>query len=166
LIKQIVIVKGTNSKGSELVGDLTKQHEIDTVKTRILVVDGHADMRQGLIELINEEADLGICIGAKSAAQAWNAIDEQQIDLVIVDLSLRRSKEVQLIEKIKLQCPAVPILILSAGDKAPGAVRTSRREGRRYIQSREARDKIIRAVRYVQSLLSTQVHGFTILVKI
>lgn len=159
-------MKSAKSEKTELAGEPTKQPDISRIRTRILVVDDHPDMRQALIELINQEETVAFCLEAGSTEQAWEIVDKQQIDLVIVHVLPARPEEIQLIEKIKLQCPTIPILMLSARNEAPGAGRTGRREGGGCIENQEARDKIIKAVRYVQYLLRTRVYGFTILVKV
>ncbi|MHC4259371.1 MAG: response regulator [Planctomycetota bacterium] len=159
-------MKSVKPERTELTSSLTKEHETSETQTRILVVDGHPDMRRGLIELISQEETGASCLDARSTEQAWAIVDKQKIDLVIVEVSPGRLEEVQLIEKIKLQCPAVPILILSVDNDAVDAGRTGQREVGGYIKKQEARDKILKAVRYVQSLVRTQVHGFTILVKV
>lgn len=159
-------MKNANSEKTELLNHLVKQHKTGETKTRVIVVNERQNIRQGLMRLINQEANLGVCFEAMSNDQAPDAVDRQQVDLVIVDVSSGRTKDIQLIEKIKLRCPAIPILMLSAHNEVSSAECTSRRELREYIENQEARDKIIKAVHYVQYLLRTQVYGFTILVKV
>jgi DNA-binding NarL/FixJ family response regulator len=155
-----------NSKRTELADDRVQKRESKGFQARLLVVEDNLNVRRRLIQLINKESNIGACLEASSADQAWDIVDKQQVDLVIVDVSSGRAKDIQLVEKIKLQCPTIPILILSAHDKAFSAGRTGRREGGGYIENQEARDKIIKAVRYVQSLSGSQVYGFTVLVKV
>jgi DNA-binding NarL/FixJ family response regulator len=159
-------MKNVKPEETESTGSLTKEHETSETQTRILVVDGHPDMRRGLIELISKEETGASCLDGRSTEQAWAILDKQKIDLVIVEVSPGRLEEVRLIEKIRLQCPTVPVLILSVDDDTVKAERTGQTEVAGYIKKQEARDKILRAVRYVQSLVRTQVHGFTILVKV
>jgi len=159
-------MKNANSEKTELLDHRAKQRQTGEIKTRILVVNDRPNVRQGLMHLINQQANLEVCPEATSNDQALDAVDKQQVDLAIVDVSSGRTKDIQLVEQIKLQCPTIPILMLSAHNEAQSAECTSRREVRGYIENQEARDKIIKAVRYVQYLLRTQVYGFTILVKV
>jgi DNA-binding NarL/FixJ family response regulator len=153
-------------KRIELVDNPMKEHQTSEVPTRILVVDDHPNMRQGLIQLISQEADLGVCLEAESTVQAWNVVDKQQVDLAIVDVSPGRAKDFELIEKMRLQCPSIPILILTAHSEAVNTGRVLEGEAGGYFGHQEVREKIIKAIRYVQSLLRTEVHGFTVLVKV
>jgi DNA-binding NarL/FixJ family response regulator len=161
-----MITRRQNSTRTELTDEAMKQRKSGQFGTRILVVDDHPNMRQGLIQLINQEADLGVCLEAESTAQAWNVVDKQQVDMAIVDVSPGRAKDLELIEKMRLQCPSIPILILTAHSEAVNTGRVLEGEAGRYFENQEVREKIIKAIRYVQSLLRTEVHGFTILVKV
>jgi DNA-binding NarL/FixJ family response regulator len=159
-------MKNAKPERTESIASLVKERETSEAQTRILVVDGHPDVRRSLIELISREDTAASCLDASSTRQAWAIVDKQQVDLVIVEVSPGRLEEVRLIEKIRLQCPTVPILILSVDDDTVKAERKGQRLVEPYIRKQEARDKILKAVRYVQSLVRTQVHGFTILVKV
>jgi DNA-binding NarL/FixJ family response regulator len=155
-----------NSTRTELTDEAMKQRESGQFGTRILVVDDHPNMRQGLIQLINQEAELGVCLEAESTAQAWKVVYKQQVDMAIVDVSPGRAKAFELIEKMRLQCPSIPILILTAHSEAVNTGGVLEGETGGYFGHQEIREKIIKAIRYVQSLLRTEVHGFTILVKV
>lgn len=145
---------------------MKKLHTTSKNKTRILIVNGHPAVRQGLVQLINQEADLRVCVEAKSANQALDAVKKQQIDMAIVDISLEKTNSVHAAEKIRLRCPNLPVLILSMHDEILYAQSTLESEAGEYIVNQEATKKIIKAVRYIQTLLRCQVFGFTVLVKV
>jgi len=58
-------------------------------RTRVFIVDDHPIVRQGLTQMINQEADLMVCGEAEDAQNALQAVAELNPDLVLVDLSLR-----------------------------------------------------------------------------
>ena len=91
---------------------IQRQRNIEN-KTRILIVDDHAVVRQGLIHLIDYEPDLLVCAEAESAEQALQIIEKQQVDLAVIDISLVGMNGIQLTEKIKLNYPALPVLIVT-----------------------------------------------------
>lgn len=133
---------------------------------RVLIVDGHPAVRQGLAQLINRECHPGLCAEAESANQALTAIEEQRLDFAIVDVSPGSETSVQLAERIRLQCPNLPVLILSIDDEVfyckdvlSGMIPKSDID-------RQAAEKIIKAIDYIRSLLKSHVFGFTILVKV
>jgi len=120
-------------------------------KTRILVVDDHAIVRQGLMKLINEEPDLVVCAEADSASQALEALDRQQIDLAIVDISLEGMGGLELTEIMKLRRPNLIVLILSMHDGLLYAQRALRAGAAAYVAKHEAAEKIIAVIHQVLS---------------
>jgi len=72
-----------------------------TGKTRILVVDDHPIVRQGLSQLINQEADLTVCGQAEEATAALEAMTTLRPDFVIVDISLNGPDGLDLLKTIR-----------------------------------------------------------------
>jgi DNA-binding NarL/FixJ family response regulator len=120
-------------------------------KTRILVVDDHAIVRQGLTRLIEAECDLQVCSEAENAVQALEAVEKQQFDLAIVDISLEGTSGLELTERMKLRCPNLIVLVLSMHDGLLYAQRALRAGAAGYIAKYEAAEKIITAIRRVLS---------------
>src|SRR6185503_7096752 len=58
------------------------------VRKRILLVDDHPILREGLFQSINREPDLMVCGEAENAHQALGAISKLKPDLVLVDIGL------------------------------------------------------------------------------
>lgn len=143
-----------------------RQPESTRNKATTLIVDGHPVIRQALTRLINEELDLGVCAEAEDANQALDAIGKQQFDFAVVDISEGSKANIQLAEAIKLQCPDLPILILSMHNEALYSKGTSFQQGPRDVENQDVIEQIIEAIRYVQSLLRSRVFGFTVSVKI
>jgi len=135
-------------------------------KTRTLIVDGYPMIRQLLIRLVNQESDLEVCAEAKDANQVLDAIDKQQFDFVVVDISPGSKANIQLAEAIKLQCPDLPILVLSMHNATLYSKGTSFQQEPRDVENQHVIEQIIEAIRYVQSLLRSRVFGFTVSVKI
>lgn len=128
-----------------------KKEQHDTNKTRILIIDDHVILREGLTQLINEQPDLVVCAEAESVNQALRAIEDQQVDLVVMDISLQGMTDVQLVEKIKLSRPNLPILILSIHDEFLYVRLAFRAGAKGYVVKQEAAEKIIPAIHQVLS---------------
>ena len=127
------------------------QHGADKDKTRILVVDDHAIVRQGLIKLIETELDLMVCSEAENAGQALKAMAGQQYDLAIVDISLEGTSGLELTEIMKLRSPKMIVLILSMYEGLFYAQRALRAGASGYVAKYEAAEKIITAIRLMLS---------------
>src|ERR1700756_4101455 len=87
-------------------------------KRRILVVDDHPIVRQGLAMLINREPDLAVCGDAEEAGSALRGIEERKPDLVVVDISLNGPDGLDLLKNIRTRNPELPVLILSMLDES------------------------------------------------
>jgi len=120
-------------------------------KTRILIVDDHAIVRQGLIKLIETELDLMVCFEAENAKQALDALDRLKFELAIVDITLEDMNGLELVEKMKLHSPNMIILILSMHDGLLYAQRALKAGASGYVAKYEAAEKIITAIRQVLS---------------
>ena len=125
------------------------QHGAGNNKTRILVVDDHAIVRQGLIKLIETEFDLMVCSEAENAGQALEAMGRQEFDLAIVDISLDGINGLELTEIMKLRSPKMIVLILSMYEGLFYAQRALKAGASGYVAKYEAAEKIITAIHQV-----------------
>ncbi len=120
-------------------------------KIRIMVVDDHAIVRQGLIKLIETEFDLTVCIEAENANQALKAMDRQEFDLAIVDIFLEGISGLELTAIMKLRSPKMIVLVLSMYEGLFYAQRALQAGASGYVAKYEAAEKIIMAIRHVLS---------------
>lgn len=118
-------------------------------KCRILVVDDHPIVRQGLAMMINREQDLTVCGEAEETQTALQAIANQKPDLVIIDISLTGPDGLELLKNIRTRDSALPVLILSMHDEAIYAERALRAGANGYIMKQEATEMVLVAVRRI-----------------
>jgi len=118
-------------------------------KKRILVVDDHPIVRQGLSMLINRNEDLLVCGHAADASEAMEAVRVLKPDMVIVDISLKDANGIELIKEIKAYDGALPVLTLSMHDESLYAERSLRAGAKGYIMKQEGTEKLISAIRAV-----------------
>ncbi|MBN1795937.1 MAG: response regulator transcription factor [Sedimentisphaerales bacterium] len=123
--------------------------EDKTKKTRIIVVDDHPIVRQGLSQLINHEPDLEVCAQAEDAPQAMSLIKQFKPDVAIVDISLKESSGMELIKDIKTSYPSVSILALSMHDESLYAERALRAGAKGYIMKSVATEKVVDAIKQI-----------------
>lgn len=120
-------------------------------RAKILLVDDHPIVRQGLAELIEQEDDLVICGEAQSGFEALQAIATAKPDLAMVDISLQGTNGLELIKQIKAGHSDVPVLVLSMHDETLYAERALRAGARGYVMKEEATARLITAIRRVLS---------------
>jgi DNA-binding NarL/FixJ family response regulator len=126
-----------------------KSHDPVEVKKRILVVDDHPIVRQGLALLINREADLVVCGEAEEASGALHVMASAHPDLVMLDISLHGPDGLDLLKIIRTRYPALPVLILSMHDESIYAERALRAGANGYIMKQEATEKVLVALRRI-----------------
>ena len=120
-----------------------------TQKIKILLVDDHPLVREGVANLINQQPDLAVCGEAASEPQALALVGLVQPEVVIVDISLENGSGIELIKSIKAVHPTVVMLALSMHDESLYAERALRAGARGYLMKREAAKKVIQGIRAV-----------------
>jgi len=118
-------------------------------KKKILLVEDHPIFRLGLAELINQEEDLCAFGKAKDVDQAIVEIDQMAPDLIIADISLKRSDGIDLVKHVKLHHPHIPVLVLSMHDEYLYAQRALAAGARGYIMKQEAMESVVTAIHHV-----------------
>lgn len=118
-------------------------------KSRILILDDHPIMRQGLAQLLGQEPDLQVCAEANEAKEALDKIARTAPDLLLADLSLPGRSGLELIKDLQLQYPDLKVLVLSMHDESLYAERVLRAGGRGYVMKQEGGKKLLEAIRKV-----------------
>ena len=119
-------------------------------ETRIVVVDDHPIVAEGLKQLLELEDDLVVCSAVQNAGDAIAEIEKENPDLMIVDISLKGgSSGLELIKTIKAQYPHLTVLTLSMHEESLYAERAIRAGARGYIMKQEMTNTIVKAIRQV-----------------
>jgi DNA-binding NarL/FixJ family response regulator len=120
-----------------------------TVQKKILVVDDHPMMREGLRAVIKHEPDLIVCGVAENAIQAMEAVPKLTPDLALVDITLPGKSGLELVKDLKALHPELPILAISMHDESLYAERMLRAGANGYITKQQPSEELVRAIRKV-----------------
>jgi DNA-binding NarL/FixJ family response regulator len=118
-------------------------------KFRVLLIDDHPIVRQGLALLIDREADLSVCGEAEGAHSAFHAIATLRPDIVLLDISLNGPDGLDVLKEIRMKTGSLPVLILSMHDESIYAERAMRAGANGYIMKQEATGKVLVAIRRI-----------------
>jgi DNA-binding NarL/FixJ family response regulator len=118
-------------------------------KARILVVDDHPIVRQGISQLIDREADMQVCGEASNAEEALAACQADRPDLAIVDLSLTGVSGLKLVKQLRNRFPALAMLMMSMHDETVYAERCLQAGANGYLMKQEATTTVLSAIRAV-----------------
>jgi len=125
------------------------QVSVQAKKCRVLLIDDHPIVRQGLALLIDREGDLSVCGEADGAHSAFHAIETLRPDLVVLDISLSGPDGLDVLKEIRMKTASLPVLILSMHDESIYAERAMRAGANGYIMKQEATDKVLVAIRRI-----------------
>jgi DNA-binding NarL/FixJ family response regulator len=116
---------------------------------KILIVEDHEIFRLGIKELINHEHDLTVCGEAEDVDIARSLIKEFQPDMVIIDITLKKSNGMDLIKEISTFHKTMKMLVLSMHDELLYAERTLQAGAQGYIMKQETSKSIVKAIRHI-----------------
>jgi DNA-binding NarL/FixJ family response regulator len=118
-------------------------------KSRIIIVDDHPVLRDGLTQLICGQPDLD-CIGmADNPADAQRLVERSAPDLMILDLRLKSGDALDLIKTLRVMYPDVKVLVLSQYDELIFAERVLRAGASGYVMKENATEELLRAIHKV-----------------
>ena len=119
------------------------------VQRKVLIVDDHPIVRQGLRRMIEPEPDLVVCGEVQTEREARAAIRALAPDVVIVDISLAQGDGLELVRDVHAQRPELPMLVLSMHDELIYAERLLAAGASGYIMKQAASDQLLIALRKV-----------------
>jgi DNA-binding NarL/FixJ family response regulator len=116
---------------------------------KILVVDDHPMVREGLSNCLGGQADLRVCGAAADVREALRKIDSTQPDLVIIDISLKDGNGIDLIKQIRTRNSRIKMLVYSMFDESAYAERAVRAGALGYVNKQEPPEKLLEGIRQV-----------------
>ena len=116
---------------------------------RVLIIDDHVMVRDGVAEIIEQADNLSVCGTASTANEGLEALRKFKPDLVLVDITLPGKNGIEFIKDARVFQPNLLILVMSMHDESLYADRVLRAGGRGYIRKQEGGDKLIEAMRRV-----------------
>ena len=118
---------------------------------RVMVVDDHPIVRQGLVGVLEDEADLEVIGAFGSAREAIGHVQRLQPDVVLLDLEMPELDGVEAIPLLLREKESLAILVFTAYDTEERVLGALRGGAKGYLLKGASSDEIARAVR--------QVHG-------
>lgn len=116
---------------------------------RILIVDDHPVVRQGLRSTLTEITDIKVIDEARDGAEALAKARASSPDLVLLDISLPGQSGLDVLKHLQAEMPAVRVLILSTYPEKQYAVRCLRNGALGYLTKESASEELVTAIRRV-----------------
>lgn len=116
---------------------------------KILLVDDHSIVRQGLKNLIELEDGLQVTGEAASGIEALQLVRANQYDIVVLDISMPDKNGVDTLHDLKHIAPDLPVLILSGYAEEQYALNLMRSGCKGYLSKDADSDEIIKAIKMI-----------------
>ena len=118
---------------------------------RLLIVDDHAIVRKGMIQIISEAEEKIRVDEADCSEAALERLDHNAYDIVILDISLPGANGIELLEQIVKRKPGLPVLMLSMHPEEQYAVRTFKSGAYGYLTKKSAGRELLTAIHRILS---------------
>ena len=119
---------------------------------KVLLVDDHPLILSALQGVIKGLGDDVTVLGAGSAKAARQALaDDADFDLVLLDLQLGDADGFELLAEFRAQHPALPVVVVSASDRAADVIRSIDAGAMGFVPKRSSNDQLFEALRLVMS---------------
>lgn len=118
-------------------------------RQRILLVDDHSVVRDGVALWLGATTDLEVCGAVAQTQAALDAIETLRPNLVITDIGMPGRDGLELTKDIRARWPGLPVLIFSVHDEALYAGRALRAGARGYYSKSAGSAHLVEAVRTV-----------------
>lgn len=132
-------------------------------KHRVMLVEDHPMTREGLVAIINRQADLVVCGEASNPAEAMSELSRLKPDLLVTDLTMAGRSGIEFLKDVHALLPEMPVLVLSMHDEMLYAERALRAGALGYLMKDAGSAKVLEVLRlvlngqaYVSPKMSTQ----------
>ncbi|MFL6514529.1 MAG: response regulator transcription factor [Chthoniobacterales bacterium] len=120
---------------------------LDDQRKRIVLIDDHALVRQGLERLLNLGDEFVVCEEAGDADQGMMMVREMQPDAVVVDVELPGADGIEITKALLKDFPHLTVIVLSAHQEPEMAVRAMEAGAMAYVVKSEGIDALLAALR-------------------
>lgn len=114
---------------------------------KVLLVDDHAVVRNGLRVMLGSAKDITVSNEAESAHQALQLVRTEQFDVVLLDIAMPERNGLELLKTLRIEKPQLAVLILSMYSEEMYALRALKLGAAGYLPKNSPGPVLISAVR-------------------
>ena len=122
---------------------------MEHIVTKILVVDDHAVVRQGVKQILNEQFQGAVIGEARNAEEMIDRIKKFTWDIVVLDVGMPGKSGLDALKDLKQVCPKLPVLVLSAYPEDQLARRMLKAGAAGYLTKDSAPNELVQALRKI-----------------
>lgn len=119
-------------------------------KIRIMIVDDHALMREGLRKLLEMDDKVNVIYGASDGVDAIDFVEKHgNIDVILLDINMPKLNGIETLKKIKQIAPAIKVIMLTVYDDREYLIETLNLGSNGYVLKDSEADSLIKAIESV-----------------
>lgn len=141
---------------------LTERVGGDVATIRLLLVDDHALVREGLRRLLELEEDMQVVGGVMNGEEAMQAVHQLVPDVVLMDINMPSGDGIAVTRQIIEEMPSVAVIILTVFRQQQHILRAMRSGARGYLLKSASLSEVAQAIRKVReggTFISTELTG-------
>ena len=116
---------------------------------KVVVVDDHAVVREGLKRIISENPGMAVTGEAGDGNEAIRVIQSEPCDVVLLDITMPDKSGLDVLKQLHAESPRLPVLVLSMHSEDQYAIRVLRAGAAGYLTKESAPAKLVQAIRKV-----------------
>lgn len=116
-------------------------------RKRIVLIDDHIVVREGLERLLNFGDEFVVCEAAGDGNEGLEVVREMRPDAVIIDVALPGADGIEVTRQLIANFPQLIVLILSAHEEPEWALRAMHAGAMAYVQKSEGIEALLNALR-------------------
>ncbi len=118
---------------------------------RVLLVDDHAILREGIRYLLSASGEVEVIGEAQDGIEALEMVERLKPDAVLMDIAMPRMNGIEATTELKKRHPDLPVLILSMYDSEEYVLPILRAGAAGYVLKRAAAQELVSALKAVTS---------------
>lgn len=118
---------------------------------RIVLVDDHRIVREGLLSMLHSQPDLLVVGEAATGDEALAHLESWRPDIILLDLEMPGMDGVRVLERVRSTFPTIRVIILTAYGTDERILDAVRAGAKGYLLKETGLDEVVRAVRVVAS---------------
>ena len=120
-------------------------------RTRVLVLEEHPLLRQGVAQYLNSQPDMIVCGETDNIRDARHKIQECKPQLLLTALQLGTRDSLEFLKALKSERPTLSILVYSAFEETIFAERAFRAGADGYVMKKAPKEELLTAIREIVS---------------
>lgn len=118
-------------------------------KIKVLIVDDHQLMIEGLKSLLEDEQEIGCVSGANSLTQTLEFLEKNTVDVILMDVNMPNVSGIEATSKIKELYPHIKIIALTMHDDISIITKMIKAGASGYVLKRTNMDEVVEALKVV-----------------